>query len=85
MWTSALTAAIVINEIMASNAGSVMSPAINYAAHTSGQTVGRYPDGSSEVVAQQGSQQVYNLKGQAVQGPLAPGIYIMDGRKIIKK
>ena len=88
-----------------------------YAAHTSDQTVGRYPDGSSEVyvmnvptiaranmsssyivsveqpdasgirevVAQQGSQQVYNLKGQAVQGPLAPGIYIMDGRKIIKK
>ena len=88
-----------------------------YAAHTSDQTVGRYPDGSSEVcvmnvptiaranmsssyivsveqpdasgirevVAQQGSQQVYNLKGQTVQGPLAPGIYIMDGRKIIKK
>ena len=30
MWTSALTFAIVINEIMASNAGSVMSPAINF-------------------------------------------------------
>ena len=30
MWNSALTFAIVINEIMASNAGSVMSPAINF-------------------------------------------------------
>ena len=30
MWTSILTIAIVINEFMASNAGSVMSPAINF-------------------------------------------------------
>ena len=30
MWTSILSIAIVINEIMASNAGSVMSPAINF-------------------------------------------------------
>ena len=30
MWNSALTFAIVINELMASNAGSVMSPAVNF-------------------------------------------------------
>ena len=30
MWTSALSFAIVINELMASNAGTVMSPAINF-------------------------------------------------------
>ena len=30
MWTSILSIAIVINEVMASNAGSVMSPAINF-------------------------------------------------------
>ena len=31
------------------------------------------------------STQVYNLKGQAVQGALRPGIYIINGRKFIKK
>ena len=30
MWNSALTFAIVINELMASNSGSVMSPAVNF-------------------------------------------------------
>ena len=34
---------------------------------------------------QQASTQVYNLKGQAVQGALRPGIYIINGRKFIKK
>ena len=34
---------------------------------------------------QQTSTQVYNLKGQAVQGALRPGIYIINGRKFIKK
>ena len=29
--------------------------------------------------------QIYNLKGQAVKRPLAPGIYIMNGRKFIIK
>ena len=33
---------------------------------------------------QQASTQVYNLKGQAVQGTLRPGIYIVNGRKVIK-
>ena len=31
----------------------------------------------------EGSGQVYNLAGQAVQGTLAPGIYIRNGRKFI--
>ena len=31
------------------------------------------------------SDQIYNLKGQAVQGPLAPGIYIKNGRKFVIK
>jgi hypothetical protein len=31
------------------------------------------------------SQQIYNLNGQAVQGALAPGIYIKNGRKFIIK
>jgi len=88
-----------------------------YAAHTSDQTVGRYPDGSNdvyimniptiekanifssyvvsveqpeiitgvrEIMAQEeGSGRIYNLKGQAVDGTLKPGIYIQNGRKII--
>ena len=88
-----------------------------YIAHTSDQTVGRYPDGSSqvyvmnvptiaranmfssyavsveqpdltgihEVMAQHDAQKTYNLRGQAVQGTLAPGIYIRNGRKVIIK
>ena len=35
--------------------------------------------------SRQQSQQIYNLNGQAVQGALAPGIYIKNGRKFIKK
>lgn len=31
------------------------------------------------------SERIYNLNGQAVQGMLAPGVYIVNGRKIIKK
>ena len=42
--------------------------------------------GIHEVRTQQiASTQVYNLKGQAVQGALRPGIYIINGRKFIKK
>ena len=40
--------------------------------------------GITDIMAQQpGSQQIYNLKGQAVQGTLKPGIYIRNGRKVI--
>jgi len=35
--------------------------------------------------SRQQSQQIYNLNGQAVQGALAPGIYIKNGRKFIIK
>ena len=83
------------------------------------ETVGRYPDGSANVIkmnlptiaksnitssytmkieqpeeqtgiadipmeSRQESQQIYNLNGQAVQGALAPGIYIKNRRKFIK-
>ena len=42
--------------------------------------------GIIDMMAQQeGSERIYNLKGQAVQGALAPGIYIKNGRKFIKK
>ena len=41
--------------------------------------------GISDNMAQQVSHKTYNLKGQAVQGTLAPGIYIKNGRKIIVK
>ena len=42
--------------------------------------------GISDIMAQQsGSQQIYNLKGQAVQGTLKPGIYIRNGKKILIK
>ena len=82
------------------------------------ETVGRYPDGATDVFVMnvptiaktnimssyvinveqpeqtaigdvivkketEGSGQVYNLAGQAVQGTLAPGIYIRNGRKFI--
>ena len=84
------------------------------------ETVGRYPDGSANVIkmnlptiaksnitssytteieqpevqtgiaeipmeSRQESQQIYNLNGQAVQGALAPGIYIKNGRKFVIK
>ena len=93
------------------------SDRITYAAHTSDQTVGRYPDGSNqvylmniptiakanimssyaenvqqqtltgihEVTTEQGSTKIYNLKGQAVQDALAPGVYIINGRKVVVK
>ena len=42
--------------------------------------------GISDIMAQQSdSQQIYNLKGQAVQGTLKPGIYIRNGKKILIK
>ncbi len=43
--------------------------------------------GISDVMARQqdGSGQVYNLKGQAVEGQLKPGVYIRNGRKILVK
>ena len=37
------------------------------------------------MASQTSSQTVYNLRGQAVQHPLAPGIYISGGRKFIVK
>jgi hypothetical protein len=83
------------------------------------ESIGRYPDGSNnvitmnvptigksniagsystpvtqpvidgirevEAVPQLSSSQIYNMKGQAVQGALPPGIYIRNGRKFIKK
>ena len=42
-------------------------------------------NGIREIMAQQSSTQIYNLKGQKVQGALRPGIYIQNGRKFIKK
>ena len=41
--------------------------------------------GICDLMEQQTSHQIYNLKGQAVQGTLAPGIYIMNGRKVLIK
>jgi hypothetical protein len=35
--------------------------------------------------SRQQSQQIYNLNGQALQGALAPGVYIKNGRKFIIK
>ena len=35
--------------------------------------------------ALQGSQQIYNLRGQTVKGTLTPGIYVKNGRKMIIK
>ena len=49
------------------------------------------PEASSGIVnipmmeSRQESHQIYNLNGQAVQGALAPGIYIKNGRKFVKK
>jgi len=34
---------------------------------------------------QDDSERVYDLRGQAVQGNLTPGIYIRNGRKIVIK
>ena len=45
------------------------------------------PTGVLDIMAQQpaGSDVIYNLKGQVVKGALAPGIYIKNGRKFIKR
>ena len=45
------------------------------------------PSGIADIPTdkRQDSQQIYNLNGQAVQGALAPGIYIKNGRKFIIK
>ena len=49
----------------------------------------KQPDitGISETMAQHnGSEQLFNMKGQAVQGTLRPGIYVKQGgRKFIVK
>ena len=45
---------------------------------------GNETEGISDMMTQQqDTQQVYNLRGQAVQGTLKPGIYIKNGKKII--
>ena len=106
-------------DVLLTAADGSWSDRLTYPAMKSDETIGRYPDGSREVVtmnvptiakanitssyatpveqqditgiredlAQQHTHttQIYNLKGQAVQGTLAPGIYIQNGRKFIKK
>ena len=106
-------------EIVLTAADESWTDRFTYAAHTSDQTVGRYPDGSNQVylmnvptiaktnifssyavnveqpgtvsgisdrmATQEDADRIYNLKGQAVQGNLKPDIYIVNGRKIIKK
>ena len=52
-----------------------------YAVKISGNEV----DGIRDMMEQQDSPQIYNLRGQAVQGALAPGIYIRNGKKILIK
>jgi hypothetical protein len=41
-------------------------------------------DMMAEQQIQQSSSRIYNLQGQAVQGNLAPGIYIINGKKVKK-
>ena len=46
------------------------------------------PTGVLDIMAQQqtvDSDVIYNLKGQVVKGALAPGVYIKNGRKFIKR
>ncbi len=104
--------------VMLSAADGSWTDRLSYGAMKGDESVGRYPDGSPNVITmniptiartnimssyathitqppvaggisntmarqQQGSGQVYNLKGQAVQGPLKPGVYIRNGRKIL--
>ncbi len=105
-------------DVLLTAADESWSDQLTYTQMKGDESVGRYPDGSNDVVsmnvptigkanrtssysypieqtvmtngihemmAQQRSTQVYNLKGQAVQGALRPGIYIINGRKFIKK
>ena len=91
---------------------------LNYTLMGGDETVGRYPDGSNQVMTMNvptiaranvigsyaidisgditgitdvtvaprpTSSKTYNLKGQAVQGALKPGIYIRNGRKLVIK
>ena len=94
------------------------SDCITYPEMKNDETIGRYPDGCSNVITMNvptiaksnisgsyatdvaqnelvgisdkklphtTSQYIYNLKGQAVRGPLVPGIYIKNGRKVVIK
>ncbi len=104
-------------EILLTAADESWTDHFTYAAHTSDQTVGRYPDGSNQVYVMNvptiekanifssyavnveqplvtdisdmmasrpiSDDRIYNLKGQAVQGTLAPGVYIRNGRKVV--
>lgn len=103
-------------DVLLTAADGSWSDHLSYTAMESDETIGRYPDGSRQVITmnvptiakanisgsyattveqpeqtgireviarQQGSTQVYNLKGQAVKGALSPGVYIKNGRKII--
>ena len=106
-------------EILLTAADESWTDRFTYAAHTSDQTVGRYPDGSNQVylmniptiaktnitssyvvsieqpvvtgirdmMASQPvtDNHIYNLKGQAVNGTLTPGVYIKNGRKVVIK
>lgn len=49
-----------------------------------------YPDtpaGINEVTTEKkpGNGRIYNLQGMEIKEPLAPGIYIRDGKKFIKR
>ena len=104
-------------DVLLTAADDSWSDRISYTAMKEDETIGRYPDGSANVItmnvptiaksnimssyatvisqpeqsdirdimARQTSQQIYNLKGQVVQGTLRPGIYIRNGRKIVIK
>ena len=54
---------------------------INQPGATNGITNQEIGDSRQETEGR--SQQIYNLNGQVVNGPLAPGIYIKNGRKFI--
>ena len=106
------------DELLLTAADKSWTDHFTYAAHTSDQTVGRYPDGSNQVYVmniptiakanayssyvvsveqnstvgirdmmaeQNTSDRIYNLKGQAVEGTLKPGVYIRNGRKVVIK
>ena len=105
------------DELLLTAANGSWTDRFTYTAMKGDETIGRYPDGSSQIITmnvptiakanlmssyatvvsqpepvgisdimvQKTSQQTYNLKGQAVQGNLRPGIYIRNGRKIVIK